>query len=116
MPSLAKMTEPAGKPLPHVGDLVQAVMQRQHVTTAELARRLRCSHTTLMRSLRQQTIHAALLWKIGLLLKHNFMADLALAFPVEPPPAARELALQQELDALRRELEVVQRVLEMLKK
>jgi transcriptional regulator with XRE-family HTH domain len=115
MPSLSKMTHTNGKPMPHLGRLVTQVMQQQHISQAELARRLGVSGTTLMRSLQQHTIHAALLWKMGQLLGYNFFAGLAAEFPLPAAPTANELALQQQIAALEQEVEVYKRVVEVVK-
>lgn len=115
MPNLSKMTHTAGKPMPHLGRLVTLVMQQQHISQAALARGLGVSGTTLARSLQQHTIHAALLWKMGQLLGHNFFATLAAEFPLPAAPTTAELALQQQIAALEQEVEVYKRVVELVK-
>ncbi len=115
MPNLSKMTDTTGKPMPHLGKLVTQVMQQQHISQAKLARGLGVSGTTLARSLQQHTIHAALLWKMGQLLGHNFFADLSAEFPLPAAPAASELALQQQIAELKQEVEVYKRVVELMK-
>lgn len=108
MPSLQKMQQVVGKPMPHAGQLVRRIMQKQLVNQAELSRRMQVSQTTLTRMLRQPTLHAALLWKLGLVLQYNFFEVLALDFPVAPPPTAAALEqtqqLQQQITTLQQQL------------
>jgi hypothetical protein len=108
MPSLQKMQQVVGKPMPHAGQMVRRVMDKQLVNQAELSRRMQVSQTTLTRMLRQPTLHAALLWKLGLVLQHNFFEPLALDFPIAPQPTAAALEqtqqLQQQIAALQQQL------------
>lgn len=108
MPSLQKMQQVIGKPMPHAGQMVRRVMDKQLVNQAELSRRMQVSQTTLTRMLRQPTLHAALLWKLGLVLQHNFFEALALDFPIAPQPTAAALEqtqqLQQQITALQQQL------------
>jgi hypothetical protein len=108
MPSLQKMQQVVGKPMPHAGQMVRRVMDKQLVNQAELSRRMQVSQTTLTRMLRQPTLHAALLWKLGLVLQYNFFEPLALDFPIAPQPTAAALEqtqqLQQQITALQQQL------------
>ncbi len=108
MPSLQKMQQVVGKPMPHAGQMVRRVMDKQLVTQAELSRRMQVSQTTLTRMLRQPTLHAALLWKLGLVLQYNFFEPLAMDFPIAPQPTAAAVEqaqqLQQQITALQQQL------------
>lgn len=119
MPSLQKMTQHTGKPMPHTGNMIRKIMEEQHFTTADLARIIDCCRTTMVRCLLQPTTHAALLWKIGQELNHDFFADLSAAFPQSPAaapvPTAKELALQQQVDDLQKEVEMYEKVLRLIK-
>lgn len=127
MPSLQKMQQVVGKPMPHAGQMVRRVMDKQLVNQAELSRRMQVSQTTLTRMLRQPTLHAALLWKLGLVLQYNFFEPLAMDFPIAPQPTAAAVEqtqeLQQQITALQQQLaetqlenRVYQKVLERLGK
>ena len=94
--------------MPHAGQMVRRVMDKQLVNQAELSRRMQVSQTTLTRMLRQPTLHAALLWKLGLVLQYNFFETLALDFPVALQPTAAALEqtqqLQQQITTLQQQL------------
>lgn len=108
MPSLQKMQQVVGKPMPHAGQMVRRVMDKKMVNQAELSRRMQVSQTTLTRMLRQPTLHAALLWKLGLVLQYNFFEPLAMDFPIAPQPTAAAVEqtqqLQQQITALQQQL------------
>ena len=118
MPSFSKMLQTDGKPLPHVGKMVQQVLTNRHITPTEMARRMNLSDTSFMRSLQQPTLQAAVLWKLGQLLNHNFFVPLAQEHTTSVPPTDREKELEQQLAAaqqqitdLQKENQVYQKVL-----
>jgi len=117
MPSLNKMSHTNGQPMPHTGKLIGEVLKERHVANAELARLLDVPPTAVSRYYEQHTIHAALLWKMGLVLEHNFFADLAAVFPVPSSAGSvREQALEKELADLRLQLAEAQKENETLMK
>jgi len=118
MPDFSKMLQTDGKALPHLGQLLRKELDSRHITIAEMSRRMDMADTTLTRTLRQPTLQAALLWKAGTILQHNFFAALAHEHPVPSSPTAREKELEQQLAAalqqvadLQKENAVYQKVL-----
>jgi uncharacterized protein YlxW (UPF0749 family) len=118
MPSFSKMLQTDGKPLPHVGKMVQQMLTNRHITPTEMARRMGISDTSFMRSLQQPTLQVAVLWKAGSLLGHNFFVRLAQEHPAPALPTDREKELEQQLAAaqqqvtdLQKENQVYQKVL-----
>lgn len=109
MPSFSKMLQTDGKPLPHVGKMVQQVLTNRHITPTEMARRMGISDTSFMRSLQQPTLQAAVLWKLGQLLNHNFFLPLAQEHPVPVPPTDREKELEQQLAAAQQQITELQK-------
>jgi plasmid maintenance system antidote protein VapI len=112
MPNLKKMYATQGKQMPHAGQLLNEIMLKKHVSKAELARQLGISPIGINRYIQQQTLHAALLWKIGLIVKYNFFAQLAAEFPsVETPEEMQQKQLQEKLQQLQKENEIYQKML-----
>jgi hypothetical protein len=105
MPSLDKMSQVSGMSMPHTGEMIGAVLQERHVSDAQLSRLLDVPASAVGRYHQQHTIHAALLWKIGLVLEHNFFADLAAAFPKAGVSVGdREKDLEAQVADLQRQL------------
>jgi transcriptional regulator with XRE-family HTH domain len=111
MPSFSKMLQTDGKPLPHVGKMVQQLLTDRHITPTEMARRMGISDTSFMRSLQQPTLQAAVLWKLGQLLNHNFFVPLAQEHPVPVPPTDKQKELEQQVADLQKENQLYQKVL-----
>jgi plasmid maintenance system antidote protein VapI len=112
MSQLTKMNQLNGqKPMPHAGKLLQQVMQMRGIRNAELARRLDIHPIGITQYLKQNTLHAALLWKLGLVLDYNFFVALSNEFPIAAP-SAHELQLQQQVINLQMEIDIYQKVLQ----
>lgn len=101
MLDLSKMYKTTGKQMPHIGNMVEKLMLKNRITKAEVARQLDVHSIGINRYLKQPTMHAALLWKIGQILEHNFFIDLAEAFP--PIESTPEDVLKKQVDELQRE-------------
>lgn len=110
MPKLSKMTQANGASMPHNGQMVKQLLEARKVTKSELARKLGVSPGGVNGYLGQPTLHAALLWKIGLILEHDFFADLSAPFP-HRASSAIELSQQQQIAQLTMELEAVKNIL-----
>lgn len=89
--------QPEANPYPHMGALLRQHIREKKVTHASLSRRIGIANTGLSRYLRQPSLQAGILWKIGLAISHNFFAELGHAFPV---PDEAQAAAQQAADAL----------------
>jgi len=111
MGTLTKMSHVnSEQKMPHAGKLLQKVLQDKGISKAELARRLDIHAIGVTHYVKQHTLHAALLWKIGLVINHNFLADLSAAFPIETL-SNKEVQLQQQVVDLEKKLAVYQEIL-----
>jgi hypothetical protein len=115
MPSLNKMNQVNGKKaMPHAGNLLKKVLNEKRISNAALARAINIHPVGLGRYLKQPTLHAALLWKIGLVLNYNFFELLSNEFPVkEAGISGKEAQLQQEINDLKKEVELYKKVLKL---
>jgi transcriptional regulator with XRE-family HTH domain len=111
MPDLSKMYKTNGMIMPHVGKMVETAMENKHITKAELARRLDVHPIGINRYLRQATLHAALLWKIGQVLNHNFFEELSLQFPLVKEVSVEETLKKQVEDLQKKENELYKKLL-----
>jgi transcriptional regulator with XRE-family HTH domain len=94
--------------MPHAGNLLYKIMLEKRVSQAALARGLNVSDTGVLRYLQQPSLHAAILWKEGKILNHNFFEELSALHPVKKSNAEKE----QELADLKKELEIYKRIVE----
>ncbi len=109
MPSFEKMLQSPGKPLPHLGEMISDALAAQRLTPTDMARRMDLSLTGLLSTLRQPTVQGAVLWKAGIMLQHNFFADLAQQHPVPAPPSNREKEMEQQLAAAQQQITDLQK-------
>ena len=110
MPQLRKMYTNNGKPMPHVGNMLAQLIKQKHISKAELARKLNIHAGGINQYIKQSTLHAALLWKIGEILQYNFFDVLSKEFPVSTT-SALEHDLQQQVTDLKKENELYQKIL-----
>lgn len=113
MPQLRKMYSTAGKPMPHVGKMLEQVLTEKRLTKAWLCRQLQVNGGAAKQYIRQQSLHAALLWKIGQLLDFDFFAALSAEFPKkkEALPENKNQELQQQFAELKKENELFRSLL-----
>lgn len=109
MPSFEKMLQSPGKLLPHLGEMISDALAAQRLTPTDMARRMDLSLTGLLSTLRQPTVQGAVLWKAGIMLQHNFFADLAQQHPVPAPPSNREKEMEQQLAAAQQQITDLQK-------
>jgi uncharacterized protein YlxW (UPF0749 family) len=109
MPSFEKMLQSPGKSLPHLGEMISEALAAQRLTPTDMARRMDLSLTGLLSTLRQPTVQGAVLWKAGIMLQHNFFADLAQEHPVPAPPSNREKEMEQQLAAAQQQITDLQK-------
>ena len=110
MPKFNKMHSTTGNAMPHIGNLLAQVMKLRMITQKELAQKLDIHPSGINLYVKQPSMHAALLWKIGEVLEYNFFTGLAGAFPVHKPTEL-ELELQQKVADLKKENELYQKIL-----
>ena len=110
MPQLRKMYTTSGKPLPHVGAKLAQLLKEKRLTKAWLCRRLNVNGTAANQYIRQQSMHAALMWKLGQVLEFDFFAWLSKEFPMESSTPL-EQDLQQQIVDLKKENELYKNLL-----
>ena len=81
---------------PHMGALLEKVMNDKGIIAAAVADGMGRSHTSILNYKKQHSLQGRILWKLGLVMKHNFFADLSAQFPIKSP-SADELAFQEQL-------------------
>ena len=105
MPQLRKMYTTSGKPLPHVGAKLAQLLKEKRLSKAWLCRQLHVNSGAANQYIRQQSLHAALLWKLGQVLEFDFFAWLSKQFPLQTT-SQQELDLQQQIIDLKKENEL----------
>ena len=97
-----------GEKYPIVGNFINYHIWQQGLTKAEVARTLGIRPNGLLTYCKQDTLQFAVLWKLSLVLKHNFVAQLGEYLPYRFE-TIREKALKEELaekDALIEKMEI----------
>ncbi len=110
MPQLRKMYITSGKPLPHVGVKLKQLLKEKRLSNAWLCRQLNVNGTAANQYIRQQSMHAALMWKLGQVLNFDFFAWLSREFPMESSTPL-EQDLQQQIIDLKKENELYKNLL-----
>lgn len=110
MPQLRKMYTTSGKPLPHVGGKLAQLLKEKRLSKAWLCRQLHVNSGAANQYIRQQSMHAALMWKIGQVLDFDFFAWLSKEFPMESSTPL-EQDLQQQIVDLKKENELYKNLL-----
>jgi hypothetical protein len=91
-----KYTLDRGEQYPLVGNFINYHISQQLVTKADVARVLGINPKGLAVYCKRDTLQFAVLWKLSLALKHNFIAQLGEYLPYRFE-TIREKALKQEL-------------------
>jgi hypothetical protein len=94
--SITKHITERGEQYPIVGDFINYHIAQQGLTKAEVARTLGIRPNGLLAYCKQDTLQFAVLWKLSLVLKHNFLAQLSEYLPYRFE-TIREKALKEEL-------------------
>ena len=110
MPQLRKMYTTSGKPLPHVGAKLKQLLKEKRLSNAWLCRQLHVNGTAANQYIRQQSMHAALMWKLGQVLEFDFFAWLSKEFPLQSSTPL-EQDLQQQIIDLKKENELYKNLL-----
>ena len=110
MPQLRKMYITSGKPMPHVGGKLAQLLKQKRLSKAWLCRQLSVNSGAANQYIRQQSLHAALLWKLGQILDFDFFAWLSAEFPLQKA-SQQEHDLQQQINDLKKENELYQKIL-----
>lgn len=108
-----------GEQYPLVGNFINYHISQQLVTKADIARALNIGPKGLAGYCKRDTLQFAVLWKLSLVLKHNFIAQLGEYLPYRFE-TIREKALKEELaekNALILKMEIqLQTMRELIKK
>jgi len=72
---------------PHMGAMLEKIMYEKGVSNTDVARQLGRAHTSVARYKLEPSLQGRILWKLGLVLQHNFFADLSTQFPIQVTPA-----------------------------
>ena len=94
----------AGKTMPHNGNLLTNYVLNNKINRADLARKMNRSNTSIYQYAESPSLQMGILWKISLILNHNFIAELGEKLPVKYV-TAREKELQAQLETLQKELD-----------
>ncbi|MGK4568362.1 hypothetical protein [Flavobacterium sp. 3HN19-14] len=101
---------------PHVGQLLMEYRKQHKVNVAALARELDVSRNGAIDYYKRESLQIGVLWKISLVLGHNFFTALADALPLASESSVatdlrKQLAEKEEVIAgLEKELEVYRRI------
>jgi transposase len=79
-------------PYPHMGAMMQKHIQEKGMIHAVIARKLDIAQTGMSRYLQQPSLQAGILWKMGLVIGHNFFTELGRSFPIILPDLKQEEA------------------------
>ena len=103
MSSTHRYLKQGANPYPHVGQFVRKKLHELRITTAEAARRLGVSTSTVHAYYDQQSLQFGILWKLSMALNYDLLSDLIARypenFPVKPNPRLAEL--EREVEILR---------------
>lgn len=96
MPNQRKyLQQAAGQQYPHMGKLLYKAILHSGKSQAGVSRELGIAQTGLSRYFQQPSLQAGILWKAGLVIRHNFFSELAEAFPASAhkTPTAHDAVL-----------------------
>ncbi|MFL9829922.1 transcriptional regulator [Flavobacterium sp. ST-87] len=86
-----------GEHYPVIGNFIHYHIVQHKIKKVEVARQLGILPTGLNEYFKKESLQFAILWKLSLALKHNFIAQLGEYVPF-PYENKREKALKKELD------------------
>ena len=89
---------------PHTGKLVESFIFKNRINRSELARQMNVSSTSVYQYAKSSSLPLGILWKISLLLDHNFVAEIGEMLPVQYA-SKREKELEQRIKTLEKKLE-----------
>lgn len=104
------MSTTTNKPMPHIGTLLQNVMNEKRYNQVQLASGINVAPMTIWRMLKQQSIQADFLWRMGETLNVNFFQILANQHPVQTP-TAKEIELQKQVNDLQIRIDIYKELL-----
>lgn len=111
---------------PHTGSVLKTFLGRKGVSKAAVAQKLGYNTTCVYAYFKRPTMQVSLLWKLSILLGHNFFKDIAEQLPADlsnnvPPDTTKDrllaakdeqiAALQKENERLVMERDILKEVL-----
>lgn len=115
MKRIRKHLEEMEYPHPHIGNLIAKVLRDKHISQAEAARRMNVSSSTISGYLSQPSIQFGILWKLCIVLKHDFLSELKGYYPPYMP-VEKENEHLEKIQELEKEIEVYQSALKLVSK
>jgi len=101
--------------MPSVGAIIESYLKEKRIYKSALARALNTSFQQLIRMRKQDNMQLSRLWQLSHVLKHNFIADIAVQLPAGYTGALQDAlaekdkeiaALQNELAAMAKERDI----------
>ncbi|MGK4566184.1 hypothetical protein [Flavobacterium sp. 3HN19-14] len=96
-------------PYPHIGQIIGDYMKAHNILNATVARRIGIATNGIGYYLQQESLQLGIIWKVGVAVGHNFLAEIAEQHPYWLP-SAKELKLESEIEDLKKELEIYKRI------
>lgn len=114
---MEKMKPAIIAPVPSFGLLLKQLFKEKRTHKSVLARLLGVRPQTVFDYEKKNTIQTETIWKLSMLLKHNFLQDLADQLPKEFPSFTPEdTTLQDQIEVLQKENELLKAQLEILER
>lgn len=85
--------------MPHNGSLLQQAMNEKRYNQVQLAASTHVATMTVWRMIKQHSIQADALWKMGETMGVNFFQILANQHPIQTP-TAKEIEMQKQINEL----------------
>lgn len=102
---------------PHIGSMIERQMRARRLTKADMARRVGVSQSSFSEYLNQNSVQFRILWKIGLALEYNFLADLMQYLPLDVLNSSKSsfqetiASQEKEIADLKKEIEIYKGIL-----
>jgi len=94
------------QPFPHIGNMLTDYVTKKRKYRAAMSRTLGIRLNSLLKIMKKPTIQVELLWRLSNLLKHNFVADVAMQLPSSYTGAIQDIVAvkDKEIAEIRNEL------------
>lgn len=92
-----------GTGLPHMGTFIKNKINKQHITPAEICRRMNITQPTINGYFVQQTLQTRTIWKLSHAIGYNLFTDLIQLMP-EELQNSNKTSFQQTIDNQQQEI------------
>ncbi|WP_310558234.1 hypothetical protein [Flavobacterium sp.] len=99
----------------HIGNLINWHIQQKHLKKTNIAKKLNVLPSAIGQYIKQHSVQVAILWRLGIAIEYNLLADVAQRHPVAFE-TKKEAALKLQLAAKELEMERMKIELDLLKK